>query len=278
MRKTTGLIRFNVAERDRMFRGQDRSFDIPSVMRVINGRSVQERVKSGDMFGYFGHWPREKFGLDPAEGGILNGKQFSLEPAIRTTSIKAHPNGDIEHEIEFLDTSSGRIAARVYGSKAYGFSSAIRARAVNGRDLATDFFGFDLVKEPNYNTNRGYVLDSVSGEDIAILDEVADRDALFETVNEMLDVKQREIDSMKAILESLTAENTELISMLSKKTGKTEAILDGVLDVGRLPIHGNSALFDNAHDFLTVDLPRIQRPREEPVPTPQADAFFERLR
>ncbi|HEX8590612.1 hypothetical protein [Pseudomonas sp.] len=281
MRKT-GIIRFNIADRQRQFRGADRNFDIPSVVRVLNGKAVQERIAAGDMIGYFGHWPREKFGLDPADGGIVNGKHFALEPALRTVSLKAYPNGDIDHEVEFLDTSSGRIGERVYGSKAFGFSSAIRARLVGTTHIATDFFGFDLVKEPNYNSNRGYVLDGVEeGEGADLLDAVAERDALFDTLNQMMDAKQRELDNTHAVLDSVTNENTVLISMLAKKTGKTSVVLDGVMDIGRIPAPGTVNLFDSARDFLHEDLAQLQpeaKPQAPRVNTPEADRFFERRR
>lgn len=281
MRKT-GIIRFNIADRQRKWRGADRNFDIPSVVRVLNGKAVQERINAGDMLGYFGHWPREKFGLDPADGGIVQGKQFSLEPALRTTSLKAYPNGDVDHEVEFLDTSSGRIAERVYGSKAFGFSSAIRARLVGGTHVATDFFGFDLVKEPNYNSNRGYVLDGVEeGETADLLDAAAERDALFETINKLMEDKQAELDGMRAVLDSVTNENGVLVGMLAAKTGKKTAVLDGVMEISRIPAPGYVHLFDSARDFLFEDLPALQAEEKPPVPrvpTPEADRFFERRR
>lgn len=37
------------------------------------------------MRGYFGQWPRIKFGMMPAEGGLIDGKSIAVEPALLTT-------------------------------------------------------------------------------------------------------------------------------------------------------------------------------------------------
>ena len=119
------LIRYNLKDRGRQFRGVERNFDIPAIVAAINSPACQERVKTRGMLGYLGHWVRIRFGLEPPEGGIAQGKAQAVEPAIVTTYLKAYPNGDIEHQTEFLDTDPGRIASRMYDSKVGGFSSAI---------------------------------------------------------------------------------------------------------------------------------------------------------
>lgn len=277
MSSKTGVISYNLAERARSFRGQDRNFDIAAAVRLINSGSVQERVKHGDMVGYFGHWPRTQFGLDPAEGGFLEGKQVSLEPAIRTTYLKALPDGTVEHEVEFLDTASGKIAERIYGSKAYGFSSAIDAKRLGDKLMPTGFFGFDFVREPNYSTNRGYAiaLDGVyDSEDV--LDAAAERTALFDEVNALLDSATLAQSTTLATLGRVMEENEELLSMLTRQTAKPEVVLDGLVNV----IHGSKKgpLFE-AEEFLDAVLPEYEKTDEEvkaPSPTPAADKFLER--
>lgn len=263
----TGIIRYNLGERVRKYRGQERNFDLASVERLLNGPAVQERIRLGDMVGYFGHWPRVQFGLDPVEGGIVDGKQVSLEPCLRTIYLKCYPNGDVDHEIEFLDTDSGKIAARIYGSKAYGFSSAIDAKRLGNILVATGFFGFDFVKEPNYATNRGYViaLDGVyDSEDV--LDAVSERNSMFEAVSAVLDSAQQAHDMTLATLDRVLQENEELYSMLAK-AGKphAEPVLDGCLDMISVP---RNSYLDSADDFLTAALIPYEKSGDQSAPNP----------
>ena len=179
----TGRIKYNVNNRGRAFRGKDRHFDTTALAKLVNGGACQERVAKGDMLGYYGHWPRVKFGMEPIEGGIVGGKAVAIEPAIRTTFLKAYDDGTIEHESEFLETEPGKAAARLFLSKAGGFSSAIDAPKRGNVNVPSAFYGFDYVLEPNYTTNRGYMLDSVNGEDGLILDQVAEYNAMIESTN-----------------------------------------------------------------------------------------------
>jgi hypothetical protein len=155
----TGVIKYNLKERGRQFRGFARkNLDYAAIATAINSPACQECVKNRDMLGYFGHWPRVKFGMVPQEGGIdyAKGKPFFVEPALVTTFLQADANGNIEHKAEFLGTDSGQVAAKMFLSRVGGFSSAIDV-------IKPEFFGFDYVQEPNYTTNRGYALDDVRG-------------------------------------------------------------------------------------------------------------------
>jgi hypothetical protein len=259
----TGVIRYNLADRGRKHRGPERYFDTAVAARLINSGVVQEKVKHGDMLGYFGHWPRVQFGLNPAEGGIVNGKAVSVEPALRTVSLVAYPDGWVEHEAEFLDNANGKIAARLFASKAGGFSSAIRAPQVGGKAIATEFHGFDFVLEPNYTSNRGYgvALDGVASED-DILDAVAERQQIMELCAEMLDSVQAEYNQMAEAMMRVTEENTYLISQLAR-SGKPEAVLDGVLDVVTRTV--DSPLL-RANDFLSATLVGFQKPKVQEQP------------
>lgn len=250
----TGVIRFNVRERGRQFRGNDRNFDTAALATLINGGDVQERVSQGDMLGYYGHWPRVKFGMDVSEGGIVAGKPVSLEPALRTVSIKAFPDGMIEHEAEFLDTASGKLAERLYRSKAGGFSSAIVAPRIGKSQVPRSFHGFDYVLEPNYTANRGYALDGVNEEDLsdeecAILDEVGQYNSLLDSTNRILDRIQSDYDRLEATAERLLEENVQMQSMLARKgAASTEVALDGVLDVVSHPVRSRFDAADEFHD------------------------------
>lgn len=215
----TGTITFNVRERGRRFRGQDRNFDTAAMAALLNGNEVQEQVKNGDMLGYYGHWPRVKFGLDLKEAGLAGGKTVNLEPALRTTSIKGYPDGTIEHEVEFLDTAPGRLAQRVWQSKAGGFSSAIHAPRRGSMQVPTAFHGFDFVLEPNYTGNRGYVLDSAGNRvdldtltehEQQVLDDVGEYNQLMATTETILDRVQGEFDRQAETVTVLHEENVAL--------------------------------------------------------------------
>lgn len=261
----TGIITFNVTDRGRKHRGKDRNFDTAALAAMVNGGDVQERVKMGDMLGYYGHWPRVKFGMNPAEGGIVAGKAVSVEPAVRTTYIKAMPDGTIEYEAEFLDTAAGKLAERLHKSKAGGFSSAIDIRNAGAKQLPTGFYGFDYVLEPNFTTNRGYALDGVNGEEL-LLDEVAEYNALIEAQNAILDSMQSDYEKLKAAYDRaldsvarLSEENEVLYSKLA--SGKTSNVaLDSLTQV----VFGHrQSRFDDADDFLSARLEPFQKVKEE---------------
>lgn len=256
----TGKIVYNVRERGRKLTGKDRNFDTVALARMINGPQVQERVKNRDLLGYYGHWPRVKFGMNVTEGAILDGKPVALEPAIVTTSVKADPDGTIEHEVEFLDTNTGRLASRLYQSKAGGLSSAIDTRRVGDKLIPTGFYGFDFVFEPNYTTNRGYVLDSVGdldSESLSVLDEVGEYNRTLDAANMLLDSMQQQYDAMAAALERSELEREELMSMLVRKGGVAEVALDGVRpDL----VGGGEHALDRADEFLAARLPEYEKP------------------
>lgn len=210
----TEIIKYNLNDRGRQFRGKNRQWDIPSIVEAINSPACQEKVRNRDMIGYYGHWCRVRYGLDPAEGGIEKGKPYFIEPAVVTTYLKAYPDGTIEHQEEFLETASGKAASQLFKSRVGGFSSAIRT----GRN--PEFFGFDYVFEPNYATNRGFALDSVNG----ILDVVSDMtpaeiDAEIQREQvsgllALLETQQSVMDSANQTIEKLQSDNQSLQAAL----------------------------------------------------------------
>lgn len=272
----TGPIRFNVTQRMRKHRGQDRNFDTRVLADIVNGPEVQERVKNRDLHGYLGHWPRQIFGPEPREGGIHEGKHVPLEPAIVTTSLRGMPDGTIEHEAEFLDTATGRLAKRMHASKVGGFSSVIRCRELHGRDVPISFHGFDFVNEPNFTANRGYKFDGVFDADAeqpgtVLMDSaMAEQAATFQILDGMYSTLQGDYDRLAEVLTRVTAERDELLG-IAARAGVPDADLkrrmanlerDGFrLDaVGqRMP---SSTLMQMAREFETMDLPERAPPPE----------------
>lgn len=203
------LIRYNVKDRGRKYLGQDRNFDIKKLCDSINGGATQERVKTRGMLGYYGHEPRRLAGMNIAESVVIAGKYNELEPALITTHLKAFPNGDIEHQTDFLETESGKKAALMNSQKIGGFSSAIK-------DGSYEFYGFDYVLMPNFNSNRSYLLDSAN----VMLDDIvaAAHSESEEFWQALLAKKDVLIEQLSMALDSCQADNESMIEMLA--TGK----------------------------------------------------------
>jgi len=255
----TGVIQYNLNDRGRELTGKPRHFNIDKVAAFINGARTQERIQKRDMFGYYGHWPRVKFGMMPPEGGIYQGKLVKLEPAISTIHLKAFPDGTIEHEEEFLETDAGRTAQKMFESKKGGFSSALSE--VEGR-----FFGFDYVNEPNFDDNRGYVLDAATDDGGAILDDavIADYNQNLHGMLALLDSAQASLGDARSdheraltVIARLEEENEQYLAMLAGR----QVSLDSA---GSLPMMvskaGLNAMRENAAEFKRAILPSIVVP------------------
>lgn len=249
------LITYNLKDRGRKFTGQERNFNILAIMDSINGPSTQEKIKTRGMLGYFGHKMRILAGLEPQESVVIGGKYNEIEPAIVTTYLEAFPDGTIKHQTEFLDTESGRKAARLYASKIGGFSSAIDEKR-------PEFYGFDYVLQPNYHHNRPYSLDSVSGLtfDAVMAEAVAEEEEFF---LRSLGDKDRIIEQLQAALDSANGENEQLLSMLASGRYSPEAVLDSCAESALvLPTGAASRLKAGIEAFrTTATLPRFVDPQ-----------------
>lgn len=229
----TDLITFNVHARGRVARGAERNFDTASLATIINGPSVQERVKHGDLVGYYGHWPRVKFGMSPVEGGIADGKVVHIDPAIRVVHLEADPDGTIRHRTEFLNTPSGVIARALFESKQGGFSSVISVYPNTSPGVVKAFDGFDYILEPNVTFNRGHKVfldsaESASGAEVVeLMDSVlADYAGGAGVLAGLFDSVHRQLGEALATLEKVTNENEVYLAMLAKR-GLTQ-VLDSV--------------------------------------------------
>jgi hypothetical protein len=261
----TGRITYNVRDRGRQFRGQARNFDTQALARVVMDGSVQERVRNRDLWGYYGHWPRMVFGLDPGEGGPvqsgpLAGKVIRLEPTHVTTYLDAAPDGTITHEAEFLDNPPGRLAARAFGNKTAGFSSVINARpTAGGTDTPIGFHGFDFVSEPNFTKNRGWVLDGVIEDETgAMLDDAISESSGALRILDGLYTDLLKTHALQAeALNRLSMENTELVDILARRpVADQQAALERI---ARL----DDTRFVPARRMMTLDSARlVQMARE----------------
>ncbi|PKF35574.1 hypothetical protein [Acinetobacter proteolyticus] len=261
-------IRYNLNERGRTHRGVERNFNIPEIVAAINSPECQEMVKTRAMLGYLGHWVRIRFGLEPSEGGIAEGKIHNIEPAFVTTYLEAFPNGDVVHQTEFLNNPTGLIAWRMHDSKVGGFSSVIdEAKRI--------FYGFDWVNDPNYSTNRGYALalDSVNNGAMSLDDVVAAE--LSDRTEAMNILLERSEYREKIALDSaarLSEENDQLLEMLAQYDAKYKAPI--------LPDSKNEATLRMERDKATFDSTLIL-PRHKTEPTKeqkQSAQEYQRLR
>lgn len=264
--KRTEKIVYNVHDRGRRARGQDRQFDLAALKRMINSPSVQERVRKGDMMGYYGHWPRLKFGTQTQEGGVLDGKVVALPMAVRTVHLSCDDEGNITHQAEFLDTPAGQIAAKLYDSAAGGFSSVIDPVPGTHPYIAADFHGFDYVLEPNYDSNRGYrgIMDSVAeggsqrDEALALLDAaVGESFQAASILNTMLDATSAQLALAMETLDRLSKENDLLVGKLA--AGKTAALLDDVMGATPLaPMRSGRPALDDVRKYRDMPLVALQ--------------------
>ncbi|MFA5920167.1 MAG: hypothetical protein WC856_02600 [Methylococcaceae bacterium] len=211
------IIRYNLKDRQRQFRGQERNFNIKALCDSIMGGATQERIRTRAMTGYFGHKPRILAGMEPTESMVINGKYNEIEPAIVTVSLTCDMDGNIEHQTEFLDTVPGRKAARIFKSRVGGFSSVI--------DTAkNEFYGLDFVLDPNYSGNRGYALDSANMTYDQVLDEARNEEEEFWLA--LIATKDAQIEQAAIALDHATTENEQLLSILATRTNCASMELD----------------------------------------------------
>lgn len=287
MGQKTGLIRFNLNDRGHRAFGKPRQFATREIAAHINSDFTQERVRARNVLGFYGHWPRVKFGAIAAEGGVgPNGKPAVVEPAIVTTSLKAYPDGTIEHETEFLDTDAGQIAAKLHNSRAGGFSSVID-------NVQNAFIAFDYVLEPNFKANRGYSLDDAysaltmdgaDGEgnrltldqlDAAIRDEqLHAMNLVLDSANEYRNATAQALDMSAQTITHLERERAELLSLLARTSPEraltfdsagAEALKGVVLDAA-----GAQDMIARAQAFQSAHLAGFSAPPEDKTDKQQA--------
>lgn len=276
--KTDPII-YNLKERGFKAFGNPRQFNIPLVASIINSPAVQEAVKARSIVGYLGHWPRVKWGAIAAEGGIDGKEAVAVEPAVVTTSIKAYGDGTIEHVQEFLETDPGQKALRMFQSKVGGFSSVIN-------EVRRIFGGFDYVIAPNYNSNRGYTLDSAhAGSPMLALETLLD-DAHGGFSLEQIDsfIRQEQGQAIEVLLDhahhqrqhllhsndQLMAENEWLRDELARRAPEAVTQLDSAV------VHGfqgrGVVIYDSAHGdamaqrsnaFMNAALPALPHLTQE---------------
>ncbi|MCP5245688.1 MAG: hypothetical protein H6937_06995 [Burkholderiales bacterium] len=262
MPQVTPLIRYSLKDRGRKHTGKERSFNIKALFDFVNGDACQETVESRGMVGYYGHWPRIRFGMDPTEGGLDNGKPVPVEPAFITTHLKMLDDGVIEHKAEFLDTTSGKLAEKLFfDNKTGGFSSAIDANI-------NKLYGFDYVIEPNFlnNSFRGVTLDDAMGGNLGELtyDDVyaAECEEHANSMMALLDSIKSEREVSSETIERLQQENEQLMSFLTTHNVDPSAVLDSAVKSSHILVDRGATqqILDDVNGFKHEKLPQTGQP------------------
>lgn len=263
MGEKTGKIAYNLKDRGYKAFGSPRNFNIPLVNSMINSAACQEAIKARTLVGFYGHWPRVKFGAVAAEGGMDGKTQVNVEPAVVTVFAKAYQDGTIEHEQEFLDTDAGEKARKAYNSRVGGFSSVIN-------EPKRYFGGMDYVFAPNYMGNRGFTLDSAYAQAHdalydCLLDDAHAQRLSLEDIDRYISLEHQmalevSLDNAHAermrfnhMIEERDAQIEELFSLLAKTNPQAATQYDSASMASGY--QGRSVML---YDSATADLMRAQ--------------------
>ncbi|MBY0475419.1 MAG: hypothetical protein K2Q13_10230 [Nitrosomonas sp.] len=278
MPTTTPMIRYSLKERGRKYTGQARNFNIQKIFDNVNGDACQETIASRGMIGYYGHFPRIRFGMHPTEGGLDGGKYVPVQPAFITTHLKVTMDGMVEHQAEFLDTAAGQVAEKLFHQKVGGFSSAIDEKR-------PQFYGFDYVLQPNFldNSFRGVALDDALSGNTGELtyDEVyeAELEEQSKSMIILLDSINAEREVTSAVIERLQQENEQFLSILSGKGIDANSILDSVAIAPLVMPTNPINMIQNDRDYFhsMENLPGFIEPVEKAVVEQEVNPTFGRL-
>jgi len=250
----TEKITYSLKDRGRVASGIPRQYkSIDAIVRAINSAECQERVKNRDMLGYWGHYPRQRFGMIPIEGGWVDGKAVRVEPAFVTVELSATKDGQVTHRAEFLPTETGELVAKLNEGRVGGFSTAI------DETLSPVLFaGMDYVGMPNFTGNRPYTLDSGAdyGDSEYIAMVTAARLVLDSGASMFMPADGLALNSAMKRISALEAENAELLDALVRR-GINKPTLDSGYSLG---VHCQNAhaaaLLNDAAMFGSAVLPR----------------------
>lgn len=159
MNKKLGVLKtvtksFNLKDHGRSD-GNGRGYLIDSVKRMRDSPLFKERLKLGELYGYFGHNLRQlagKMDLDETTIVQFEGKPVVIEtvPSNRTVAFDVSDDGVVTHTQEILDTPSGRAVAAMLDAGVGGWSWAVNGIQGIAGAVARTFHGFDFVKHPSY--------------------------------------------------------------------------------------------------------------------------------
>ncbi|HEY3591700.1 MAG TPA: head processing protein [Buttiauxella sp.] len=147
--------RFSIFRNARTTRENGRNYIIVSIKNTLASEAVQEGIRLGELFGFWGHQRRELNGkLDVPEESIImvDGKPVLTQnvPSNRTVNIEIDDDGVISHSEEILKTDPGNIVSSMIASRAGGWSWATGGPDTTRASVVRRFKGCDYVLQPNY--------------------------------------------------------------------------------------------------------------------------------
>ncbi|HAV1601583.1 TPA: head processing protein [Enterobacter hormaechei subsp. xiangfangensis] len=152
--------RFSLVDLYRQHTTQNgRNYLIDAVASVITRPDTQERMKLGELYGYYGHGRREQhynktgsIRLPETSVIMVEGAPVIVDnvPSNRTVDISVSEDGIVTHTQEILDTPTGQIVDGMERSQAGGWSWATKGGTQGGRAIVREFAGFDFVTIPNF--------------------------------------------------------------------------------------------------------------------------------
>lgn len=151
-----------------------RKYLVSAVADILNSPETQERMKLGELFGYYGHGRREahfnrtgSIRLPETSVIMVEGAPVVVDnvPSNRTVDISVSPDGIVSHTQEILDTPTGMIVDGMERSKAGGWSWATKGGTQAGKAIIQEYAGMDFVGIPNFISLDRAALMTESPED-----------------------------------------------------------------------------------------------------------------
>lgn len=227
---------FNIFDTGRKYTGKQRGYILNNVKSVLNSPEVQERLRLRELVGYVSHGLREMAGKltlgETLPVQLPNGQMTVVNaiPANVTVELSIDDDGNLTHTQEVLDNDEGRKLLGLHNSRIGGFSWACGGGKLGGNTLINGFFGFDYVHNPLFAANRGYVLDSESGEEEfdrqAILDNLSSAGVPDENREMVLDAFNASIAFESAQYKGMLLDAQQVIADQDEKTQELQQLLD----------------------------------------------------
>ncbi|MFA0012135.1 hypothetical protein AB4391_02115 [Vibrio lentus] len=227
---------FNIFDTGRKYTGKQRGYILNNVKSVLNSPEVQERLRLRELVGYVSHGLREMAGKltlgETLPVQLPNGQMTVVNaiPANVTVELSIDDDGNLTHTQEVLDNDEGRKLLGLHNSRIGGFSWACGGGKLGGNTLINGFFGFDYVHNPLFAANRGYVLDSESGEEEfdrqAILDNLSSAGVPDENREMVLDAFNASIAFESAQYKGMLLDAQQVIADQDEKTQGLQQLLD----------------------------------------------------
>lgn len=151
-----------------------RKYLISAVADILNSPETQERMKLGELYGFYGHGRREahynrtgSIRLPETSVIMVEGAPVVVDnvPSNRTIDISVSPDGIVTHTQEILDTPTGNIVDGMERSQAGGWSWATKGGVQAGHAIIREYAGMDFVGIPNFISLDRAALMTESPED-----------------------------------------------------------------------------------------------------------------